>query len=79
MNWYRISTKLPKIRIVGYNQDFNELSVNFVSSDKVYEYHNVSPFLYEKIRALLFRGNFSKVAQILRDLARIARNERNVV
>jgi len=79
MNWYKISTKQPAIRIIAYNPDFSELKINFIDSDKIYLYPNVSPFLYDKVRALLFRKNYSQVAQILRDVARIARSKKNVV
>jgi len=54
------------ISILAYNYTYNELSVQ--SDKKHYTYGGVSPYLYDKITALIRKGYQGKVWQILHRL-----------
>ena len=67
MNWYKLSQQILPISILSYN-DYGELGISF-SGGKKYVYPNVSPYIYNRISALLKNKNYKKVQQMLKNLS----------
>ena len=78
MNWYKkvqltnkiklSQTNIP-IDIYSYNETHGELKILF--NDKgPYTYHNVNPFIYNKIKYLLSKRNYSTASKILRNISK---------
>ena len=68
MNWYKIAQQFAPIAITSYSK-IGELGISF-NGGKKYIYYNVSPFDYDKIRALLRVKNYREVQKILKNLSK---------
>ena len=68
MNWYK-QAQFASIAITSCDQTWNELGISF-NGGPAYTYPDVSPHLYEKIRKLLYRKNYSEVGKILNRLSK---------
>ena len=60
---------------IFYNPEYWELKVKFKSGPKVYIYQNVSPYIYERFRALLSKQNYSKAIDMLKNLSKQDKNK----
>ena len=70
MNWFKKAQPAP-IAITSYNYTYNELGISF-NGGPTYTYYHVSPFFYNKIKALLYHKNYKAAEKILRVFGKYA-------
>ena len=69
MNWYKVANKFP-IQMTTYSANLEGGRITiFFEGKGPYYYYGVSPFLYNKIKGLLYYKNYPTVSKILKRLS----------
>ena len=57
------------IKILSYNETYEILRVLFTTTDTVYEYQNVTPYMVKRLEGFIKRKNWSRAVRLLKNIS----------